>query len=386
MNEQLHEDLVALADRARVQPLDISCLQRQARRRVRRRQLGAVAAALLVAAPIGIGTWQATASRDRTQVLAADPASPGPVTGPGGSLVPGTLPNEAATPEPAGAPAAADCQSAAMALDQTVPATVVSSVVTDSARLSAWNASGRGGLGLPSIVVDPGQERNALGGTGAAGATAPVLFCWLEGLFPVPAGPAGTFAFAAFIVPATGQPQLLVASNARQATLVMPEAVTTAVRPDEGASTPLDTSTQRQDEVGSQPGPGRRQAPPVPVPCPTYAPNPTDANGTFCGPDPGPGNGDGPDGICTGQEAAPPCGPGMVPGTFYEYSLPPGCSMFLDGRPWYSGLPLGNVTNMWVYLTDDRFQQSPTDEIARVVGPTGAISLIPGTAPACPAR
>ncbi len=71
------------------------------------------------------------------------------------------------------------------------------------------------------------------------------------------------------------------------------------------------------------------------MPCPTYAPTPTDVDGNYCGPDPSPGNGARPDGVCTGQEFAPPCGPGMIPGTFYEYSLPSGCRMFFDGRPWY---------------------------------------------------
>lgn len=85
---RLHEDLVALADQARVPPLDVLGLERQARGRVRRRQLGVLAAVLLVATPVGVGAWQASTAQDRSQVLTSGPAGAGPSQPPGPANLP----------------------------------------------------------------------------------------------------------------------------------------------------------------------------------------------------------------------------------------------------------------------------------------------------------
>lgn len=59
-----------------------------------------------------------------------------------------------------------------------------------------------------------------------------------------------------------------------------------------------------------------------------------------CGPAPGPGNGSGPDGSCLGTEMAPPCGPGMVAGRYYAYTLITTCTNdYVDGRWWKNELP-----------------------------------------------
>lgn len=218
MTDQLHEDLVALADRAHVPPVDVVRLEARAQSRVRRRQLGVAVAVLLVATTVGVGGWQARPGQDRTQVLASDPVSPGsgPMDRP-----------EPSTAQPDVGSSARDCQSLVSVLDQSVPPKVVSSVVTDAARLRTWNASGRGGLGLPSATGDPETPRNADGLSDKTGTAAPILVCWLEGSFSgisVPPGAVDTFDYAAFLVPTTGEPQLLVASNSRESTLVLPDA------------------------------------------------------------------------------------------------------------------------------------------------------------------
>lgn len=87
---RLHEDLVALADQARVPPLDVLGLERRARGRVRRRQLGVLAAVLLVATPVGVGAWQASTAQDRTQVLTSGLAGAGPSQRPGPAGLPFT--------------------------------------------------------------------------------------------------------------------------------------------------------------------------------------------------------------------------------------------------------------------------------------------------------
>lgn len=218
MTDRLHEDLVALADRAHVPPVDVVRLEARARSRVRRRQLGLAVAVLLAATTVGVGSWQARPGQDRTQVLASDPVSPG--SGPMDQPEPSTA-------QPDVGSSARDCQSMAVALDQSVPPKVVNSVVTNAARLQTWNASGRGGLGLPAAAGDPETPRSADGLSDQAGTAAPILVCWLEGSFSgisVPPGAVDSFHYAAFLVPTTGDPQLLVASNSRDSTLALPEA------------------------------------------------------------------------------------------------------------------------------------------------------------------
>ncbi len=83
MTDELHEDLVALADRAHVPPVDLARLEHQARGRARRRGLGAAVVVLLVAGTAGVGAWQALPGQDRTEVLASDPAGADALTRPG---------------------------------------------------------------------------------------------------------------------------------------------------------------------------------------------------------------------------------------------------------------------------------------------------------------
>ncbi|HEU5001659.1 MAG TPA: hypothetical protein VFW71_02625 [Actinomycetota bacterium] len=97
-------------------------------------------------------------------------------------------------------------------------------------------------------------------------------------------------------------------------------------------------------------------APPGPSPCPTLAPTKPAPSTIACGPAAGPGNGTGADGVCTGAETAPPCGPGAVPGTYYAYSLPLRCDglVVFDGKVWKSELPppfAGPTEDVWMALT-----------------------------------
>lgn len=82
-------------------------------------------------------------------------------------------------------------------------------------------------------------------------------------------------------------------------------------------------------------------APPTPPPCKADQRTPTTATGRYCGPAPYAGNGSGPDGTCTGSETTPPCGPGVVPGRYYAYTMLGTCSGLItfDGKQWISELP-----------------------------------------------
>ncbi len=83
-----------------------------------------------------------------------------------------------------------------------------------------------------------------------------------------------------------------------------------------------------------------------PVPCPSGLTAPivptVDAGTPFCGPEPGPGNGQGVDGSCAGTETTPPCGPGVVPGRLYPFTLFGSCwtTVRFDGKQWLSQLPM----------------------------------------------
>jgi hypothetical protein len=139
------------------------------------------------------------------------------------------------------------------------------------------------------------------------------------------------------------------------------------------------------------PGGGVQPGGPVSVPCtqpPTVAPCPAHAttpsmHGGYCGPAPYPGDGLGPDGVCTGREASAPCGPGVVPGRYYAYSLPVRCSVpvVFDGRRWWPQLTpsaTGTAVDVWIALQPDGS--------AGWIGPEGAEGLTPDTgqpAPAC---
>lgn len=115
---------------------------------------------------------------------------------------------------------------------------------------------------------------------------------------------------------------------------------TTVAARDAGGSAPTDpvpqttASTTRSFESRGVPataGP----------PCPSDQAEPAWVNGSFCGPAPTAGNGLGPDGLCTGKETSPPCGPGAVPGKYYAYTLPLHCDgrTIFDGQKWVSQLP-----------------------------------------------
>lgn len=100
--------------------------------------------------------------------------------------------------------------------------------------------------------------------------------------------------------------------------------------------------------------------------------------GTFCGPPPGPGNGSGPDGSCLGTETAPPCGPGVVAGRYYAYTLISNCTNdYLDGRWWTNELPGGaGPLEVWMSV-------NATGTGAGWIGPNGAVGFRPSVATSC---
>ena len=117
----------------------------------------------------------------------------------------------------------------------------------------------------------------------------------------------------------------------------------------------------------SGPAVGRVSCPPHPT-APTFL-------GTFCGPPPPAGNGLGPGGECTGRETAAPCGPGVVPGRYYAYTVPGSCTglIYFDGRRWVSELPPPSAVapfHMWMRL--DR-----SGQVLGSIGPEGAVGYVP---------
>jgi hypothetical protein len=136
------------------------------------------------------------------------------------------------------------------------------------------------------------------------------------------------------------------------------------------------------DVVPSEPG---RTPPPAGQDCPPDATEPTMATGSYCGPDPRAGNGLGPDGVCTGRETAPPCGPGVEPGRWYPYTLAIGCDAhtIFNGQRWLStlGPPPGEEAPrpVWIKL------HSP--DAAGVLSPTMAVGYrldLDGPPTSCP--
>ena len=80
------------------------------------------------------------------------------------------------------------------------------------------------------------------------------------------------------------------------------------------------------------------------------------ATGRYCGPQPLAGTGLGLNGECTGREAAPPCGPGVIPDHYYAYTMLGSCSglIIFDGRRWVSELPPPTPVpafDVWMRLT-----------------------------------
>jgi hypothetical protein len=112
---------------------------------------------------------------------------------------------------------------------------------------------------------------------------------------------------------------------------------------------------------------------PAPLPCPPHQTTPTWRD-TFCGPAPPPGNGLGSNGECTGAETGPPCGPGVVIGRYYAYTLPGTCDgvIVFDGRRWDSELPPDHRVpdmNVWMRLG------APSG--AGFISPNGAVGFRP---------
>ncbi len=122
-------------------------------------------------------------------------------------------------------------------------------------------------------------------------------------------------------------------------------------------------------------------AAPLPAPCPTNSDTPSMATGTYCGPSPSAGNGLGPRGECDGKETYPPCGTGVVVGTYYAYTQPQDCAgdpIHFDGRLWYSTLPSPtNLPAIFVWMALE-----PDDQL-EAISPTEAIGYNPdvGQAP-----
>jgi hypothetical protein len=151
-------------------------------------------------------------------------------------------------------------------------------------------------------------------------------------------------------------------------------------------STTVPTSTTAPSAVASAGADGNPSAgynfgglsarPPTPGPCPRDQKTPTLASGGFCGPVPGSGKGLGPGGTCNGQETHPPCGPGVIPGRFYAYSMPGTCSALVtfDGEQWVSLLPLASpipTFDVWIQLS--------ANGSVRWIAPSGAVGLVPYT-------
>ena len=98
----------------------------------------------------------------------------------------------------------------------------------------------------------------------------------------------------------------------------------------------------------------------------------------FCGPAPRPGSGNGLDRSCLGDETAPPCGPGMVAGRYYAYTLISSCANdYIDGRWWRNELPgVSGSLDVWVSV-------NTTGTDAGWIGPNGAVGFEPSTVTRC---
>jgi hypothetical protein len=143
-------------------------------------------------------------------------------------------------------------------------------------------------------------------------------------------------------------------SSGSQGTFAGPVATTTTSTTSSTSTQGLPGATAAQSD-GMGPGLHAGSAPPTPPPCKTNQRTPTTATGRFCGPAPGAGNGSGPDGACSGTETTPPCGPGVVPGRYYAYTMPGTCSGLItfDGKQWVSELPPPTVepdSYVWMNL------------------------------------
>jgi len=151
-----------------------------------------------------------------------------------------------------------------------------------------------------------------------------------------------------------------------------------------GAPTPTTTST-----AADAPRPPASTVPP----CPPDATEPSMGNG-YCGPEPQAGNGDGPDGLCTGREAGPPCGPSAEPGRWYPYTLAISCDAhtIFSGQRWLSTLgppPAAEAPrHVWIQLSasDQAGVLSPTMAVGYKLDPDGPPTTCPLPQPATPTR
>jgi len=172
----------------------------------------------------------------------------------------------------------------------------------------------------------------------------------------------------------------LALSASPQMNAVPPVQVTTVAPGTTARAGSPSAGGQDRASAGSNFG-GLSARPLTPAPCPTDQYVPTMASGSFCGPTPGAGSGLGPGGTCTGQETDAPCGPGVVSGQYYAYTVPGTCSGLLtfDGRQWVSELPPPNPVpafDVWIQLS--------ADGSVRWIAPTGSVGLMPyvGQSPA----
>lgn len=132
------------------------------------------------------------------------------------------------------------------------------------------------------------------------------------------------------------------------------------------------SSSPANGAFGPASGPAQGQ-----VSCPSHPTAPTFVGGSFCGPPPPAGNGFGPGGVCTGRETAAPCGPGVVPGRYYAYTVPGSCTglIIFDGRRWVSELPPPSPVapfHMWLRL-------GPNGQSLGSISPDGAVGYVPYT-------
>lgn len=145
-----------------------------------------------------------------------------------------------------------------------------------------------------------------------------------------------------------------------------------------------DIETVTAGGPAEEPPPGSDSAdhasspPPLPPPCPENMTTPSAATGGYCGPEPVAGNGLGPDGQCTGDEAAPPCGPGAEPDRYYAYTWANSCDgwVIFDGRRWQSQLlPPADAGH------DTRYVWMRIDSAGRVglISPTAVVGFDPDT-------
>jgi hypothetical protein len=112
---------------------------------------------------------------------------------------------------------------------------------------------------------------------------------------------------------------------------------------------------------------------PMPEPCPADVKKPKVINGSYCGPPPPAGNGLGENGLCSGAELIPPCGPGVVRGTYYGYTMPGSCAgvMEFDDQLWLSRLPPPtDVPPFFVWMGYDEITGNP-----HFIGP-GMVSFV----------